>query len=745
LKPENILLQDGQPVVSDFGIALAVTNAGGTRVTQTGLSLGTPAYMSPEQATGDRLIDARSDIYSLAAVLYEMLTGEPPHTGSTVQAIIARVLTDRVRPVRSTRDTVPENVDAALQRALAKLPADRFETAKDFAEALQDPRYTLPITLGVWTSGNMTALPGSPERASAMTRFAPWTLAIVASVIAAVSLVRSDPEPELPPPVRFDLLLPDSLPFRGGAGDLALSSDGRVMVLVVRQGNVPRIAVRSMGETSLRVLPGTDGATRVFISPDGTAAGFIADGRLRTVSLAGGGVTTLVNSGVSSRATWGDSGIVFSSERRLVRISPAGGTPVPVTEQDSAFGHASPSIAPGGRLLLTLTKPAQTPEIAVADADGRVRGLGVRGVLPYWVETGHILYNTTDGNLMALPVDRKRLIRTGDPVLIQNRVRLFGGLGQGVWTAAPNGTIVLDQSGTSESKLGIVDRSGRFTALTEDARTFRLPRLSPDFNQVAIQVGTSGTNLDSDIWIFDRRMGTLSRFTSGEGNSDPMWAPNGRRLAFARSSQDSLSGGAAYETDIFWQDVDRTSPPELVYSARGNQWPWGFTPDSKTVIFDEAGPPVRIRAADVGSSEPARDVVANEFANRTPHLSFDGKWLAYTSTETGQVQVNVRPFPGPGRAVQVSVDGGDQPKWSRDGRELYYRDGANMIAATMRNGAVTARTVLFEDRFQMSNATNYDVFSDGRFLMLRGSEELRRLTVLVNWSTELRRLTPVSR
>jgi Tol biopolymer transport system component len=182
-----------------------------------------------------------------------------------------------------------------------------------------------------------------------------------------------------------------------------------------------------------------------------------------------------------------------------------------------------------------------------------------------------------------------------------------------------------------------------------------------------------------------------------------------------------------------------------VYSARGNQWPWGFTPDSKTVIFDEAGPPVRIRAANVGSSEPARDVVANEFANRTPHLSFDGKWLAYTSTETGQVQVNVRPFPGPGRAVQVSVDGGDQPKWSRDGRELYYRDGANMIAATMRNGAVTARTVLFEDRFQMSNATNYDVFSDGRFLMLRGSEELRRLTVLVNWSTELRRLTPVSR
>ena len=746
LKPENILLQDGQPVVSDFGIALAVTNAGGTRVTQTGLSLGTPAYMSPEQATGDRLIDARSDIYSLAAVLYEMLTGEPPHTGSTVQAIIARVLTDRVRPVRSSRDTVPENVDAALQRALAKLPADRFETAKEFAEALQDPRYTLPITLGVSTLGNATALPGSPERASAMMRFAPWALAIVASVIAAVSLMRTDPEPELPAPARFDLVWPDSLPFRGAAGDVALSRDGKVMVLVVRRDNVPRLAVRLLGETTVRVLPGTDGATRVFIAPDGTAAGFVADGRLRTVSLAGGGITTLVNSGVNSRVTWTESGIVFTSARRLVRISPAGGTPVALTEPDSGFRHGNPTVAPDGRLLLNLTQPGSgsIPEIAVAEADGRVRGLGVRGLIPLWVEPGHILYNTADGNLMALPMDRTRMTRAGDPVLIQNGVRLFGAQGLGIWTAAPNGTIVLDQSGTSASKLGIVDRSGRFTALTNDARNFRLPRLSPDFNQVALQAGTAGTNQDSDIWIFDRGMGTLSRFTSGEGNSDPVWAPNGQRLAFARSS-DSTFGGDDLGTEIFWQDVDRSSRPELLYSAPGNQWPWGFSPDGKTVIFDEAGPPVRIRAAAVGGNEPARDVVVNEFANRIPHLSFDGKWLAYTSSEAGQVQVYLRPFPGPGRAVQVSVDGGDQPKWSRDGRELYYRDGAHMIAATMQNGAVTARTVLFEDRFQMSNATNYDVFPDGRFLMLQGNSDARQLTVLVNWSTELRRLTPVPR
>src|SRR5687767_13652534 len=219
LKPENILLQDGQPVVSDFGIALAVTNAGGTRVTQTGLSLGTPAYMSPEQATGDRLIDARSDIYSLAAVLYEMLTGQPPHTGATAQAIIARVLTDRARSVRATRDTVPENVDAALQRGLAKLPADRFTTPKEFAEALQDPRLTVPVAMGAST-GSFAPPPTTQNRSERILRFAPWIVAAAASSIAVASLTRTPPEAELPPPARFELLLPDSLPFRGGAGDI---------------------------------------------------------------------------------------------------------------------------------------------------------------------------------------------------------------------------------------------------------------------------------------------------------------------------------------------------------------------------------------------------------------------------------------------------------------------------------------------------------------------------------------------
>jgi Tol biopolymer transport system component len=294
-----------------------------------------------------------------------------------------------------------------------------------------------------------------------------------------------------------------------------------------------------------------------------------------------------------------------------------------------------------------------------------------------------------------------------------------------------------------------VDRSGRYTPLSDVKRGFRLPRLSPDGNRIAIQVGTTtsgATNLGSDIWIFDRRTGALSRFTSGTANSDPIWTPDGRRIAFAgRHDQDSATVDAAVGVDIFWQDVDRTSPPELVYSAPLPQWPWSFTPDGKTLLFDEGSNPTRIRAVTVGSPESAREVVANEFTSRLGKLSKDGKWLAYTSNETGRMEVYVRPFPGPGGASQVSVDGGDQPMWSPDGRELFFRDGSNMVAAAMANGAAKSRSILFEDTYQTSNATNYDVLPGGGFIMLRGDGDRANLAVLVNWLTEIRRRTAPAR
>ena len=731
LKPENILLQDGQPVVSDFGIALAVTNAGGTRVTQTGLSLGTPQYMSPEQATGDRVIDARSDIYSLGAVLYEMLTGEPPHTGSTIQAIIARVLTDKARSVRATRDMVPENVDAAIQRALAKLPADRFATAKEFADALQDSRYTLPVSVT-----SPAAVARASGGASRLTSYAPWVVAAAASIVALVSLTSKSPRSDdAPTPGRFEITLPNNVVYTAGAAGITISRDGMQVAFIVRRGGTQFIAVRPLRETEIRVLEGTEAGTRPFFSPDGTTLGFIVSDRLKTVPVTGGVPTTLASAGVVGTATWTDAGIVYGVGGRIFRVPASGGPPVAVVA-DSEYRYLTPSAGPDGRIILSRAKGANSPELVVAEHDGRIRVLGQIGNKPQWVAPGFVLYNTSEGTLMALPVDQKKLTKAGAPFLIQDAMRVGAG-GVGFWSASFNGTIVAEMGSDPGSTLGIVDRSGRFTALSDEERRFRLPRLSPDGNRIAIQIGTSGTNIDSDIWLFDRNTRTLSRFTSSGGNSDPIWSWDGRYIIYAGREQGDSGVGARDASDIYRQDVDQTSAPELLFGDEGNQYPWGVTPDDKTVVFDAGPGMLRIRAVTIGDQRSAHDVVASTFTNRLAKLSRDGKWLAYTSNVTGKMDVYVRPFPGPGGAKQVSVDGGDQPLWSRDGRELYYRDGTSLIAATMMNGIVQSRKALFEDVYQQSNATNYDVLPDGRFVMLKGSGDVRNLTVMMNWATEL--------
>jgi serine/threonine-protein kinase len=748
LKPENILLQDGQPVVSDFGIALAVTNAGGTRVTQTGLSLGTPQYMSPEQATGDRTIDARSDIYSLAAVMYEMLTGEPPHTGATVQAIIARVLTDKARSVRATRDTVPENVDAAIQRALAKLPADRFATAKEFAEALQDARFSIPVSTTTGAIGvPFTVATVSVVAKRDFMRYAPWIGAAVAIAIAGWSLTRAPAEPELPQPAQFQLSLPDSIQFRAAAGDIAVSPDGSLIALVVNYQGARRLALRSLNATDVRILDGSDGATRPFFSPDGASLGFVSESRLRSINLAGGGLMTLLGSGVVGMATWSDRGIVFQGQSGLMRLPPDGGTPVPLTVRDTAAGvfHVHPSAAPNGRVLFVIAGGG-LPQLAVADADGKQRSLGQVGLLPVYAETGHVLYNSIEGNLMALPVDDD-LAPAGTPILFQDGIRTTGNA-VGLWSASHNGTIVAQRSGTAGSTIVAVDRNGKATPLSAELKRYRLPRVSPNGNKILLQASATGINADADVWILDRRTGALSRFTSGGGNSDGIWSPDGTRIAWAgpaRGDTNTVDRNVPAElrlvADIYWQVADKSRPPELIYAAPLAQWPWSFTPDGKTLLFDEGANPTRIMSLTIGANEAPKPVVASEYTNRLGKLSPDGHWLTYTSVETGRVEVYVRPFPGPGGAVQVSVDGGDQPMWARDSRELFYRDGANFVSAILNRGVVATRSVLFQDTFDRSNATNYDVLPGGGFIMLRGPGENDDLTVMVNWKTEILRRT----
>jgi serine/threonine-protein kinase len=267
--------------------------------------------------------------------------------------------------------------------------------------------------------------------------------------------------------------------------------------------------------------------------------------------------------------------------------------------------------------------------------------------------------------------------------------------------------------------------------MSDDARTFRLPRVSPDGNRIVVEVRAQSGEVD--LWLFDRRTETLTRFTSDGASTDPIWSPDGTRIAYARGRG---LGGA----DVVWQRADGGDVADTIVGGPGSQWPWTWTPDGKTMVYDEGpiGQPIRIMATRVaGDSAPRVLASASQYTNRLASLSPDGRWLAYTSNESGRIEVYVRPFHGSGGKVQISTDGGDQPLWSRGGHELYYRDGTKFVAAAIRTTpeiVISSRTHLFDDRFQMSNATNYDVLADGRFIMLQSAtESVAQMFVIVNW------------
>src|SRR5213593_4022504 len=355
IKPENILLHDGRPMVADFGIALAVSAAAGSRMTETGLSLGTPHYMSPEQATGDRLIDARSDIYSLGAVLYEMLAGEPPHTGPTVQSVIAKVVTARPRPLQQLRESVPPHVEAAVLKALAKLPADRFQTAAQFVDALARPGWGgVPATTAPDSAAAAAERPGR----RAVRDVAPLAVAAIATSLALWVSVRPRPEPPARPVARFTLVLPPTAPMSDvpAGTTVAMSPDGSRIIYLSAASTGNQLFSRTLDQLEPTSLTGTQNARKPFISPDGRWVAYFSGPRLYKLPLAGGPAAVVATvPGLAFGATWGATDtIVFVADRGLMAVPAAGGEPRLLFPADTSRGESYlfPHYMPDAKVLL---------------------------------------------------------------------------------------------------------------------------------------------------------------------------------------------------------------------------------------------------------------------------------------------------------------------------------------------------------------------------------------------------------
>ena len=736
IKPENILMQSGRPMIADFGIALAVSAAAGGRMTETGLSLGTPHYMSPEQATAEKEITGRADIYSLASVLYEMLTGEPPHMGNSAQQIIMKIITEPAAAVTKFRKSVPANVADAVAQALEKVPADRFASAREFSEALGNPAFATHVQAAGMSAAGKSG--GWQERA-ALPLAAGLVLAIGA---AAWGWMRSAPAPTT---VRVPFSLPDSSRLQQQPGILlALSADAsRLVYVAAGEGDVD-LWERPMNALTATRIPETNGADSPFLSPGGDVVAFYRANppRLFTASLRGGPRQTWVeDSTIAGGGDFGrDGSIYFTRQGGIRRVREPGGVVEQVTQTDSAAGdraHTWVDLLPSEKVaIFTIVRARQElNDIAAVDLrSGQVKVL-IRGSYARYSPTGHIVYVDVRGGLFAVAFDEGSLETRGSPVPLVAGVSR-GENGVAHVTLSETGLMLISTGGTGGvEELVWVDRRGNTSPLDTMLRgPFRELALSPDGRRVAVHQDDAGLG---NIWIRDLPDGPLQKLTLEGDNYTPSWSTDGRTVYF-------LSEREGRAAALYARRVDESANPTQILAPVVGLSGARVSRDGTWIVYSARA---NIYARRTAGDTTTLTLVATAATEAAPSLSPDGRWLAYISTESGIAEIYVSPFPNvSGSRTIVSLGGGTEPHWSPSGREIFYvGSGAAMYSAQLEltpSLRVRERTRLFSRApfgRVIASAGAYDVSRDGqRFVMYRSrTQTTQRFVFVLNWAAQL--------
>lgn len=701
VKPENVLLQDGRPLLADFGIALAVEQASGARMTQSGLSLGTPQYMAPEQAMGERDIDARADIFALGAVTYEMLTGEPPFTGATAQAVMARMLTVDPAPMAETRPVVSPALDESVRRALRRLPADRYQSMSAFAQAL-DAASRVDAATGVAAVGpnasGAAARAGSPSLASVhrprwSAGSSAWSLVSVGlfgtlAGAAGWSFINKRLAADNTiPAVQLLVTGNDSLEIRAACcGRMAaLSPDGRTLVFqgAVRMAGDSAVGpsllyVRTLEQIEPRILPGTENATSLSFSRDGRQLAFVSGRRLFRVPLLGGvpqAVATLP-AGFINGTDWIDADrLLVSVGSMLYEVPLATGELVPRLRADSLGRQPSAPVwvDEGRGIAFSYASLDLQPEVHWLPAGDSVPRPLMRGSSPLWVAAWRSLVVNRDGTLLAYPFDPERGDTLGPPRRLAERVPLRSPvLAFSEHDLSASGALLITRRGERGEENWRMNGSVRLhegdritsVDLPDETAVVTFARFSPDGSKLALTA--RGIDWFGRLYLWDRARRTAVRLSAPPDAYALAWTAGGDSLLVAARGTAALSSLAADGSGDAtampalrnWAGIDHLSVRETMVLLSGTATRGAVTRDIAWVDRRTGGQPT--------------PYLATAYDELDAELSPDGQWVAYASDQSGRLEVYLSPFPSPSRRVQVSTDGGRRPEWSADGRTLVF-------------------------------------------------------------------------
>src|SRR5258706_672343 len=756
LKPANVMLTKAGAKLMDFGLAkrqaFAASQSGApafsaavtmmaseSPITVAGSVVGTVQYMSPEQIQG-KDADARSDIFAFGAMLYEMLTGKRAFEGKSQLSMASAILEREPEPISAIQPLTPAALEHTIRTCLAKDPEDRFQSAHDLKLQL------------LWIAGtSASSLPALRAKSGRGWHknwpvYAAAALALFSGVLLWMAMRASSAKPAI---VRFAIPTPANTQIDLNALiPIAISPDGQRLAYVAKGTDGPsRLYLRRMDEFDGSPIPGTDSASSPYFSPDGQWVGFFTADRIKKVSVDGGAITEVANVMPGAQgASWGADGYIYYNRNwteGLSRVPQDGGKAETFTSPDPKRheqSHRWPEVLPDGKnLLLSIVKSfgAQNGDIAVSSLQTR----SWKTILPnasnaHYLTTGHLVY-VHAGTLMVVPFDLKSLTVTGTPVQMMRDVLSNQDDGFAALQVSNSGNLFFVKGSEytqPPAHLVWVSRDGKDVPASKIVRAFEDMSLSPDKKIVAFTItGDPAWN----IWTLDLEHDTLNRLTFTGDNRDPLWAPDGNHVAYT-SSRDALFG-------IYWSTADGSAPEQRLVHTQFQPFACAFTRDGKKLIFNQfrADADASAWEVPVTGDTPAKPLTGITQAGGYADLSLDGEWIAYESQETGQSEVYVQPYPGPGGKWQISNNGGTRPRWSRDGKELFYRRGDSIMAASVEThphfSSMTPHAV-FTGHYLISGR---DYETDGkRFLAMKAlapQQGPTSMQVVLNWASELKK------